>query len=101
MQTATQSIYTGMLYSIVRRARLAGVSRRPLTLTLSPEESTTLADVLTTILEDDQSWYWTEAWQASERAAEEDVAARKGEDFETMETFLEDMGLDLAEVRAA
>jgi len=91
---------TGMLHTIVRRARLAGVSRRPLTLTLSPEESTALADVLTTALEDDQSWYWTEAWQVGERAAEDDLATGKGEDFETMEAFLEDLGLDLAEVRA-
>ncbi len=101
MQTAAQRISTGVLYSIVRRARLAGVSRQPLTLTLSPEESTALADVLTTVLEDDQSWYWTEAWQAGERAAEEDIAAGEGEDFETMEAFLEDLGLDLAEVKAA
>ena len=101
MQTAAQRMSTGVLYSIVRRARLAGVSRRPLTLTLSPEESTALADVLTTILEDNQSWYWTETWQAGERAAEEDIATGKGEDFETMEAFLEDMGLDLAELRAA
>lgn len=100
MQTATRSMSTGVLYSIVRRARLAGAAQRPLTLTLSPEESTTLANVLTTILEDDQSWYWTEAWQAGERAAEDDIAAGRGEDFETMEAFLEDLGVNLAEVRA-
>lgn len=99
MQTATEVVSTGVLYSIARRARLAGVAHHPLTLTLSPEESATLADVLTAVLENDQSWYWTEFWQAGERAAEEEAATGQGEDFETMEAFLEDLGVDLNEVR--
>jgi hypothetical protein len=89
------------LQSIARRARLAGKGHRPLKLSLSPEESTMLADILTAAIENDQSWYWTEAWQAGERAAEADLAAGRYQDFDTMEKFLQDLGLDLDEVKAA
>ncbi len=50
------------------------------------------------IRNNDQSWYWNQAWQAGELAAEKEAAARLGEDFETMEAFLKDLGLDLTEV---
>ena len=92
---------TPTLQSIARRARLASVAREPLELKLSPEESAALADVLTAILEDDQSWYWSEEWQAGERAAEKDLAAGRGQVFDTMEDFLQDLGLDLDQVRRA
>jgi hypothetical protein len=92
---------TTTLQSIARRARLASVAQEPLELTLSPEESATLADALTAALEDDQSWYWSEEWQAGERAAEADLAAGRGQVFDTMEDFLQDLGLDLDEVNRA
>jgi len=92
---------TTVLQSIARRARLAGASKKPLKLSLSPEESALLADVLAALLEKDQSWYWSEQWQAGERAAEADLAAGRYQDFETMEEFLRDLGLDLDEVGAA
>ena len=92
---------TATLQSIARRARLAGASQRRLKLNLSPEESTALADVLTAALENDQAWYWTEQWQAGERAAEADLAAGRYQDFDAMEDFIKDLGLDLDTVRTA
>ena len=89
------------LQSIARRARLASVAQEPLELSLSPEESAALADVLTAVLRDDQSWYWSEEWQAGERAAEADLVAGRGQVFDTMEDFLQDLGLDLDEVKQA
>ena len=90
---------TTILQSIARRARLAGAAQEPLDLRLSPDESAALADALTAALENDQSWYWTEEWQAGERAAEDDLAAGRKQVFDTMEEFLVDLGLDLDEVR--
>ena len=94
---STLTTPTIALQSIARRARLASVAQEPLELSLSPEESAALADVLTAILKDDQSWYWSEEWQAGERAAEADLAAGRGQVFDTMEAFLQDLGLDLDE----
>lgn len=95
------TIATSTLQSIARRARLASVAQKPLELNLSPDESTALADALSAILEDDQSWYWSEEWQAGEQAAEADLAAGRGQVFDTMEDFLQDLGLDLDEVQQA
>ncbi len=83
----TLTIATSTLQSIARRARLASAAHKPLELKLSPEESAALADVLTEILKDDQSWYWSEEWQAGEQAAEADLAAGRGQVFDTMEDF--------------
>lgn len=33
--------------------------------------------------DDDQSWYWTDEWQAMERAAREDIAAGRTRLFES------------------
>lgn len=38
-----------------------------------------------------QEWFWTNEWQAAERAVEEDLAAGDFEIFDTMEEFLEDL----------
>ena len=92
---------TSALQSIARRARLASVAREPLELKLSPEESAALADILTAALEDDPSWYWSEEWQAGEQAAEEDLAAGRGQVFDTMEDLIQDLGLDLDQVKSA
>ena len=91
--------HTATVEAIARRARLAGVAQEPLELRLTPEESEALADALETALEDDQSWYWSEVWQQGERAAEADLTAGRFEDFDTMEAFLADLGLDLDQVR--
>jgi hypothetical protein len=76
-------------------------TNRDLARLLVRKESAALADVLTAILEDEQSWYWSEEWQAGERAAEADLAAGRGQVFDTMEDFLQDLGLDLDKVRRA
>ena len=39
-----------------------------------------------------QEWFWSEAWQAGERAAETDLAEGRYEDFEKMEDMLRDLG---------
>ena len=101
MREVKMSTSITTLQSIARRARLAGRGHKPLRLNLSPEESAMLADILTAALENDQSWYWTERWQAGERAAEADLAAGRYQDLETMEEFLQDLGLDVDKVRAA
>jgi len=98
MGTATVTV---TVRTIARRARLASVSQESLELRLSPEESKALADALDLALEDDQAWFWSEEWQAGERAAEADLAAGRFADFDTMEAFLADLGLDLDQVRQA
>jgi hypothetical protein len=35
-----------------------------------------------------QAWFWTPEWQAKEREADEDIAAGRGERFESDEEFL-------------
>jgi len=37
----------------------------------------------------DQSWFWSEEWQAMEREAEEDFRAGRYETFESTDAFLE------------
>lgn len=39
----------------------------------------------------DQAWFWTPEWQAMEREADEDLAAGRYEDFETLDDFIEDL----------
>ncbi|MFQ5611266.1 MAG: hypothetical protein ACE5H9_03945 [Anaerolineae bacterium] len=38
-----------------------------------------------------QEWFWTEEWQAAEKAVEADLAAGRYETFDTMEEFLADL----------
>ncbi len=52
-------------------------------------------------IEPGQEWFWAAEWQAGEREADADLAAGRFQDFDTMEEFLKDLGLDLEEVRAA
>jgi hypothetical protein len=87
-----QPAAVNQIKALARRARLASVSGQPLELKLSPEESGALAEVLDEALAEDQSWFWSEAWQAGERAAEADRAEGRFRDFDTMEDMLRDLG---------
>jgi antitoxin MazE len=40
----------------------------------------------------DQTWFWTERWQAMEREADDDVAAGRVHHFESADAFLTDLG---------
>jgi antitoxin MazE len=40
----------------------------------------------------DQTWFWTERWQAMEREADDDVAAGRVRHFESADAFLTDLG---------
>jgi hypothetical protein len=39
----------------------------------------------------EQRWFWTERWQKMEHEAENDIAARRIESFDTAEDFLSDL----------
>ena len=78
--------------ALARRARLASASGQPLEFKLSPEESAALAEAIDEALAEDQAWFWSEAWQAGERASEADLAEGRYQDFDTMEDLLRDLG---------
>ena len=78
--------------ALARRARLASASGQPLEFKLSPEESAALAEAIDEALAEDQAWFWSEAWQAGERASEADLAEGRYQDFDTMEDLLHDLG---------
>ena len=78
--------------ALARRARLASASGQPFEMKLSPEESAALAEAIEQSLPEDQAWFWSETWQAGERAAESDLAEGRYEDFEKMEDMLRDLG---------
>jgi len=42
--------------------------------------------------EDDQSWFWTDEWQAGERQVDKDIADGNYETYDTIEEFIK--GLD-------
>jgi len=78
--------------ALARRARLASASGQPLEFKLSPEESAVLAGVIDEALAEDQAWFWSEAWQAGERVREADLAEGRYQDFDTMDSMLQDLG---------
>jgi antitoxin PrlF len=41
------------------------------------------------VIDATQAWYWTPEWQAGEREADADLAAGRGETFESGEAFLD------------
>ena len=45
-------------------------------------------------IDPDQAYFYTEAWQAKEREADEDIAAGRFKTFDTMEAFLADLNSD-------
>lgn len=44
------------------------------------------------VIDATQAWFWTPEWQAGEREADADIAAGRGETFESGEEFLEALG---------
>lgn len=42
-------------------------------------------------IDPDQAWFWTNRWQAGERAVEENYAAGRYETFDDVESFLADL----------
>jgi len=78
--------------ALSRRARLASVSGNTLEFKLSPEESAALAETIDEALAEDQAWFWSEAWQAGERASEADLVEGRYQDFDTVRNWLRDMG---------
>jgi hypothetical protein len=39
----------------------------------------------------DQSWFWTDRWQRTEREAAEEITAGRVASFETIDLFLDDL----------
>ncbi len=39
----------------------------------------------------DQAWFWTKEWQVKEQEADEDLAAGRYEDYDTVDDLLEDL----------
>ena len=39
----------------------------------------------------DQAWFWSKTWQDGEREASEDIAAGRGETFDSSEAFLKSL----------
>lgn len=83
--TVMSNTLIAKVQEIAQEARMAGERQEPLT--LSPEASVALAEFLVEAL-DAQAWFWTEKWQAGERAVDEYLAAGDIEEFSTMEEFL-------------
>lgn len=43
------------------------------------------------LMDSDQAYFWTEAWQAAEREAQDDIGAGSVKTFETVEELLADL----------
>ena len=43
---------------------------------------------------DDQSWYWTDEWQAGERESKADIAAGRVERYDTVDDFIRSLERD-------
>jgi AbrB family looped-hinge helix DNA binding protein len=43
------------------------------------------------LVDRDQAWYWTPEWQAAEHEADEDLAAGRVDEFETVEQLVADL----------
>lgn len=41
------------------------------------------------VIDATQAWFWTQPWQAGERQANADLAARRGQTFDSGEQFIE------------
>lgn len=49
------------------------------------------------LVDKDQAWFWSPAWQAAEREADEDWATERYDEFETMEDLIADLHRQVAE----
>lgn len=43
------------------------------------------------VIPDDQAWYWTEQWQEWEREADEDIAAGRTREFNSVNELIESL----------
>ncbi len=65
---------------------------------LSPAKLVVVLDFVSYLAErdPDQAWFWTPAWQAGERQADEDIGTGNYEDFDTMDDFIATLKAELA-----
>jgi len=65
---------------------------------LSPAKLVVVLDFVSYLAErdPDQAWFWTPAWQAGERQADEDISTGNYEDFDTMDDFIATLKAELA-----
>ncbi|MBN1139294.1 MAG: AbrB/MazE/SpoVT family DNA-binding domain-containing protein, partial [Anaerolineae bacterium] len=49
------------------------------------------------LIDKDQTWFWTEEWQAVEREAEDDLRAGRLKAFDTLDELIADLDSDEAE----
>jgi len=49
------------------------------------------------LIDKDQTWFWTEEWQAAEREAEDDLRAGQVKEFDTLDELIADLDADEAE----
>ena len=49
------------------------------------------------LIDKDQTWFWTEEWQAAEREAEDELRAGQVKEFDTLDELIADLDADEAE----
>ena len=49
------------------------------------------------LIDKDQTWFWTEEWQAAEREAEDELRAGQVREFDTLDELIADLDADEAE----
>jgi len=49
------------------------------------------------LIDKDQTWFWSEAWQAAEREAEDDLRTGQVKEFETLDELIADLDADETE----
>jgi len=49
------------------------------------------------LIDKDQTWFWTEKWQAAEREAEDDLRTGRVRAFETLDELIADLDADETE----
>ncbi len=49
------------------------------------------------LIDKDQTWFWSETWQAAEREAEDDLRAGRVKGFDTLDELIADLDADEAE----
>jgi AbrB family looped-hinge helix DNA binding protein len=49
------------------------------------------------LIDKDQTWFWTEEWQAAEREAEDDLHAGRVKTFDTLDELITDLDADETE----
>ena len=50
------------------------------------------------LIDKDQTWFWTQEWQAAEREAEDELRAGQVKAFDTLDELIADLDADEAEV---